>query len=72
MATLAELQAFRAALVAARSNGIRSVRDSSGETIEYKSDGEMKSAIAFIDSEIAAATGGPRASTIRFATSKGL
>ncbi len=43
-----------------------------GEEIEYKSDGEMARALAVLDSEIAAMTSGPRPSTIRFTTSKGL
>ena len=40
--------------------------------IKYKSDVEMARALAALDSEIAAMTSGPRPSTIRFSTSKGL
>ena len=72
MATLAELQAHRSALLSARASGVRRVRDSSSEEIEYRTDSEMRAAIAFIDSEIAAATTGIRPSVVRFTTSKGL
>lgn len=63
---------MRAALVAARSRGVREVRDSSGEAIAYKSDREMRDALAALDSEIAAITSGKRPGVIRFRTSKGL
>ena len=56
----------------ARAQGVRKLRDQNGEEIEYKSDGEMARALAALDSEIAAMTSGPRPSTIRFSTSKGL
>jgi hypothetical protein len=72
MATLAELQQMRAALVAARSNVIRELRDSNSEAVVYRTDGEMKAALAALDSEIAAMTTGARPSTVRFTTSKGL
>lgn len=72
MSSVTELQAFRAALVAARANCVREVRDSNGESVTYRSDGEMARAIAFIDSEIQAATTGIRSASIRFTTSKGL
>ncbi|HMQ91512.1 MAG TPA: hypothetical protein PKA33_00835 [Amaricoccus sp.] len=71
MATLAELQAHRSALLSARASGVRRVRDASGEEVEYRTDSEMKAAIAFIDSEIAAAQRGPRPVVIRCTTSKG-
>jgi hypothetical protein len=71
MATLAELQQLRAALVVARANGIREVRDSSGESIAYKSDREMASALAALDAEIRS-MGASRPAFIRFQTSKGL
>jgi hypothetical protein len=72
-ATLPELQAMRAALVAARAAGTREVRDgSSGDAIVYKSDSEMAAALAALDSEIAALTRGPQPSVVRFSTSKGL
>ena len=50
--------------------GTRRVRDSDGSEIEYKSDGEMRAAIAAAEALIAAKT--PPVSTIRFNTSKGL
>lgn len=71
-ATLAELQTSRAALVAARSTGIREVRDSNGESVAYKSDAEMAAALRALDSEIAAITGARRSGIVRFSTSKGL
>lgn len=73
MATVAELQAMRAALVAARAAGTREVVDgNSGDRVAYKSDGEMAAALAALDSEISAAMRGPRPAVIRCSTSKGL
>ncbi|MGI3168971.1 phage head-tail joining protein [Pseudooceanicola sp. C21-150M6] len=69
--TLSELQAARDALMRARSAGVRRVRDSSGEEVEYRSDSEMKAALAALDSEIAAATR-RLPNMIRFNTSKGI
>lgn len=60
MATVAELQAMRAALVVARSSGTLKTVFTSGSTrreVEYKSDSEMAAAIAAIDREINAASG---------------
>lgn len=51
--TLSELETLRAALVRARLNGTRSVRDQNGEELVYKSDREMAAALASIESEIA-------------------
>lgn len=72
MATLAELQSMRAALVAARSNGLREVRDATGESVTYKSDAEMRAALSALDTEIAALTRGTRPAVMRVSTSKGL
>lgn len=58
--SVAELQAQRAALVAARSSGtLRTTFRSGGteRTVEYKSDTEMAAAIAAIDRDIAALSG---------------
>lgn len=71
MATLAELQAWRTRLQDARYSGVRRVRDSSGEEVEYRSDSELARALAALDSEISAAQS-RRPSTILFKTSKGL
>lgn len=60
MATVAELQTMREALVAARSSGtLRTVFTSGGtrREVEYKSDGDMAAAIAAIDREINSASG---------------
>lgn len=71
MADLTKLRQHREALQDARFSGVRSVRDSNGEEITYRSQGEIERAIAAIDSEIAALSN-RRASLIRFQTSKGL
>lgn len=65
-----DLIAWRDALVKARLNGVRTVRDSDGSEVTYKSDNEMKAAIAAADSMIAATS--PPIKTIKFTTSKGL
>lgn len=73
MTTLADLQAQRAALVAARNSGaLRTTFRSGGteRTVEMKSDAEMASAIAAIDAEIAKLQGNRR-STIQLTLSKG-
>lgn len=60
MTTIPELQAMRAALVAARATGALRTVFTSGTTrreLEYKSDTEMAAAIAAIDREINAASG---------------
>lgn len=70
MATLAELQAFKTALEAARYSGNRRVRTGSTE-IEYRSEAEMAAALADLDRRIAAASG-TTIRQIRIASSKGL
>lgn len=70
MATLADLQAWKAALEAARYSGNRRVKVGATE-IEYKSDAEMASALAELDRQIAAAAT-PRPSILRVIPSKGL
>lgn len=71
--TLAELLEQRAALVVARTTGaLRTTFKSGGteRTTEFKSDGDMASALAAIDAEIARING-IRTSTIRLSLSKG-
>lgn len=58
----------RAALVAARASGVRSVRFGEDE-VTYKSDTEMAAAIRFLDGEIA--SHGRRPKVFTFSTSKG-
>ena len=70
--TVSELTSLRDALIRARSNGLREVRDQNGETLTYKSDSEMAAAIASLERQIQAAQTNPPANTIVFATSKGL
>lgn len=72
MPSLVDLQQRRDDLAKARASGIRSFRDQNGEEVAYRSDGEMKAALAALDSEIAAMTGGRPPKSIIFRTSKGL
>ena len=72
MASLADLQKWREALFEARMNGLRSFRDQNGEEVTYSSDREMAAALAAVDREILAMTGGRPPSTIIFRTSKGI
>lgn len=72
MASLADLQKWRESLFEARMNGVRSFRDQNGEEVTYSSDREMAAALAAVDREIQAITGGRPPSTIIFRTSKGL
>lgn len=53
MASVEQLRIFRDRLQEARYSGLREVRDSTGETVQYKSDSEMARALAAIDLEIA-------------------
>lgn len=71
MASLIELQAYRGRLERAVFSGTRRLKDANGEEIEFRSQTELKSALASLERAIAAAHGSP-ASTIRFSTSKGL
>lgn len=71
MASPSDLRAWRSALWKARMAGTREVRDASGESISFKSDGEMARAIAAADAEIAAMER-PRVSTVIFRTTKGV
>lgn len=66
-----DLLAARSRLLDARFRGIRRVRDANGEEVEYRSDSEMKTALAALDAEIAKLTARP-VTTIKFSTSKGL
>jgi len=69
--TLAELTKARADLLKARASGVQQYRDQNGEIVTYKSDAEMRAALASLDAEIAAMTRKPR-STLYLKTSKGL
>lgn len=71
MASLADLIKWRDALFEARLQGVRSFTDQNGERVEYKSDSEMRAALAAADAAIAAASRAAP-STIHFRTSKGL
>jgi len=68
---LPALEAQRDALIKARSNGLRSVREPSGEEVQFRSDAELAAALASVERRIAE-FGRSLPSTITFATSKGL
>lgn len=70
MATLEQLPAWRDRLEDARFSGVRSARDSNGEELTYRSDCEMKTALAALEAQIAAAGNRP-ASILYLQTSKG-
>lgn len=72
MAGLADMIAWRARLIESRSSGVRRVKDSNGEEVEYRSVREMNAALAALDAEIASASGNRQPVTINFRTSKGL
>ncbi|MEP7365624.1 MAG: hypothetical protein ABI972_20405 [Acidobacteriota bacterium] len=72
MASLADLQSWRASLFEARMQGVRSFTDQNGESVTYTSDREMAAALAAVDREIQALSGRSTPTTIRFTTSKGL
>lgn len=61
MATLSELVTQRDELLAALADPTRSVTDSSGESVTFRSTGEIRAALAAIDAEIAAIRAGRRA-----------
>ena len=71
MADLDQLVAFRDRLQIALFSGVRSIRDQNGETIEYRSTGEIQRALRSLESTIAAAQQRPT-SIIHIQTSKGL
>lgn len=70
MATLSELQAYKAALEAARYSGNRRVK-TGGTEIEFKTDGEMVAALTDLDRQIAAASSTAPVRVIRINSSKG-
>jgi hypothetical protein len=69
MADLAQLTAWRDALMAARYRGVRTVEYDS-KRVTYASDGEMAAALADLNRQIAGAT--DRISVVRIQSSKGL
>jgi len=52
MATLDQLRSYRDRLLGARFNGVRTVRDSNGEEVTYKSDAELAAALRALEIEI--------------------
>lgn len=68
MANVADLIKWRDALIKARLSGVKTLVDSSGETVTYKSDREMQSALAAVERLIR----GETPHSIVFKTSKGL
>jgi hypothetical protein len=71
MATVEELRAQRAALVAAMTSGVR-VLQYEGRRTEYQSVAEMQGVIDRIDREIVAAGGGGARRRIKIRLEKGL
>jgi hypothetical protein len=71
MATLAELQARREALTAARSSGVARV-SYDGKTVDYRSVAEIDRAIEALDREIATTEGRRVIRHLRVTTGKGL
>ena len=69
MADLAQLTAWRDALMAARYRGVRTVEYDS-KRVTYASDGEMAAALADLNRQIAGAT--DRILVVRIQSSKGL
>lgn len=69
MSDLAQLTAWRDALMAARYRGVRTV-EYDGKRVTYAGDGEMAAALADLNRQIAGAT--ERISVVRIQSSKGL
>lgn len=69
MANLAQLTAWRDALMAARYQGVRTV-EYDGKRITYASDTEMAAALADLNRQITGTTA--RISVVRIQSSKGL
>ncbi|MFN3312581.1 MAG: phage head-tail joining protein [Hyphomonas sp.] len=67
-----QLLEFRASLQEARFQGVRSVRDQSGEEITYKSDSEMAGALAALDRELAALRGSRSSAIVYINAHKGI
>lgn len=70
MADLAQLTAWRDALMESRFRGVRTV-EYDGRRVTYSTDAEMAAALADLDRKIADA-GGTRVSVVRIASSKGV
>jgi uncharacterized protein YdbL (DUF1318 family) len=70
VADLAQLTAWRDALMAARYQGVRTV-EYDGKRVTYATDAEMAAALADLNRQIAAA-GPQRISVVRIQSSKGL
>jgi hypothetical protein len=69
MADLAQLTAWRDALMAARYRGVRTA-EYDGKRVTYATDGEMAAALADLNRQITGAT--DRISVVRIQSSKGL
>lgn len=69
---ISELITLRDALIRARSQGVREVRDQNGESVTYKSDSEMARALASLEGQIQSASQPQSVKTILFTTNKGL
>jgi hypothetical protein len=70
VADIAQLTAWRDALMAARYQGVRTV-EHDGKRVTYATDSEMAAALADLNRKIAGA-GGSRISVVRIVSSKGI
>ena len=57
MASLSDLQTWKAALQKARFSGVLTVRSADGETVTYRSDADLAAALAEVDRQIAVING---------------
>lgn len=71
MADLAQLQAWKASLEEARYAGERTV-EYGDKKVEYRTDAEMRTALADLNRQIDAASGASRIALIRVSSSKGI
>jgi hypothetical protein len=70
MTDIAELEAMREALLAARFAGVRTV-EYEGRRITYANDAELAAALADLDRRIGVASA-PRVAQVRISSSKGM
>ena len=68
---LAELEAMRDDLLRARASGVLEVRSSDGRRTVYRSDEELRAALASIEGRIARLSVQSTMSVVRITTSKG-
>ncbi len=72
MATAEQLAAWRDRLQEARFQGVRSVRDADGSEVSYRSDAELRNALAAVDRELARLENAAHPRVTQLQLSKGL